>query len=89
MEVTAEAEQAWVALLESSARAFLGNPDCTPGYYNNEGQPIGRRERLNGSGYPHGPVAYFEYIDGVAHLRRLRRPRVPPRLPGRRMTAGG
>jgi hypothetical protein len=42
---------------------FLGNPDCTPGYYNNEGKPIGRRERLNGSGYPEGPAAYLHYID--------------------------
>ena len=42
--------------------SFLGNPECTPGYYNNEGGPIGRRERLNGSGYPDGPVAYFHYI---------------------------
>jgi hypothetical protein len=43
--------------------AFLGNPDCTPGYYNNEGKPAGRRERLNFSGYPEGPVAFFEFID--------------------------
>ncbi len=63
VEVTEAAEQAWVQLLEGSTRAFLGNPDCTPGYYNNEGKPIGRRERLNGSGYPEGPVAYFYYID--------------------------
>ncbi len=63
VEVTEDAEQAWVAMLEGSERAFLGNADCTPGYYNNEGRPIGRRERLNASGYPAGPVAYFEYID--------------------------
>ncbi len=63
VEVTAEAEQAWVRLLEGSVRAFMGSPDCTPGYYNNEGQPVGRKERLNGSGYPEGPVAYFRYID--------------------------
>jgi len=63
VEVTEEAEAAWVQLLETSTRAFMGNPDCTPGYYNNEGKPIGRRERLNGSGYPDGPVAYFHYID--------------------------
>jgi cation diffusion facilitator CzcD-associated flavoprotein CzcO len=63
VEVTEAAEQAWVRLLESSSRGFLGNPDCTPGYYNNEGKPIGRREHLNGSGYPEGPVAYFQYID--------------------------
>ncbi|MEI8238394.1 MAG: NAD(P)/FAD-dependent oxidoreductase [Actinomycetota bacterium] len=63
VEVTKAAEDEWVALLESSARAFIGSPDCTPGYYNNEGKPVGRRERLNGSGHPSGPVAYFEYID--------------------------
>ncbi len=63
VEVTAEAEQAWVAQLESSAMSFLGNADCTPGYYNNEGKEVGRKERLNMSGYPAGPVAYFQYID--------------------------
>jgi hypothetical protein len=63
VEVTREAEDAWIALLESSERAFIGSPDCTPGYYNNEGRPVGRRERLNGSGHPEGPVAYFRYID--------------------------
>jgi cation diffusion facilitator CzcD-associated flavoprotein CzcO len=63
VEVTREAEDAWIDLLESSERAFIGSPDCTPGYYNNEGRPVGRRERLNGSGHPEGPVAYFRYID--------------------------
>jgi cation diffusion facilitator CzcD-associated flavoprotein CzcO len=63
VEVTDAAEQEWVQLLEGSVRAFMGSPDCTPGYYNNEGQPVGRKERLNGSGYPEGPVAYFTYID--------------------------
>jgi cyclohexanone monooxygenase len=62
VEVTAEAEQSWVELLEGSERAFIGSPDCTPGYYNNEGKAIGRREKLNSSGYPDGPVAYFHYI---------------------------
>jgi cation diffusion facilitator CzcD-associated flavoprotein CzcO len=63
VEVTEAAEADWVALLEGNPRAFMGNPDCTPGYYNNEGGPIGRRERLNVSGYPLGPVAFFEFID--------------------------
>ncbi len=31
VEVTKEAEDAWVELLESSPQGFLGNPDCTPG----------------------------------------------------------
>jgi len=63
VEVTDEAQRAWVTMLENSQRAFLGNPDCTPGYYNNEGRPIGRKERLNGSGYPEGPVAYWQYLE--------------------------
>ena len=62
VEVTAEAEAEWVSLLEGNPMAFMGNMDCTPGYYNNEGRPTGRRERLNMSGYPSGPIAYFDYI---------------------------
>ena len=63
VEVTPEAEDAWVDMLETGEGRILGNPDCTPGYYNNEGQPMGRRERLNMIGYPGGPVAYFQYLD--------------------------
>ncbi|MCI0783813.1 MAG: NAD(P)/FAD-dependent oxidoreductase [Chloroflexi bacterium] len=63
VEVTSDAEGAWVDLLDNGVGSFLANPDCTPGYYNNEGGPIGRRERLNGSGYPNGPVAYFDYLE--------------------------
>jgi len=63
VEVTEEAEQAWITLLEGNPMSFLGNPDCTPGYYNNEGGPVGRRERLNASGYPGGPIAFWDYID--------------------------
>lgn len=62
VEVTAEAEEAWVKNLQN-AGVLLASPDCTPGYYNNEGQPMGERERLNTAGYPGGPVAYFAYID--------------------------
>jgi cation diffusion facilitator CzcD-associated flavoprotein CzcO len=64
VEVTEEAEQAWVGNFDGNQQSFLGSPDCTPGYYNNEGRPVGRRERLNASGYPEGPVAYFQFIDG-------------------------
>jgi hypothetical protein len=38
----------------------VGGPDCTPGYYNNEGQDPGS---FLGRGYPYGPSAYFSYID--------------------------
>ncbi len=62
VETTEAAEQEWVKMLDNKAGSLLGNPDCTPGYYNNEGKPVGRRERLNTSGYPEGAVAYFDYI---------------------------
>ncbi len=63
VEVTAEAEQAWVDKLEAGGRTFGADPTCTPGYYNNEGQDAGRKGLLNRLGYPDGPVAYFAYID--------------------------
>jgi cation diffusion facilitator CzcD-associated flavoprotein CzcO len=62
VEVTEQAEDEWVALLEQNQRGLRADPDCTPGYYNNEGLPVGRKEKLNGAGYPDGPVAYFQYI---------------------------
>jgi cyclohexanone monooxygenase len=64
VEVTAEAEQAWMDLLRSGPRiGIIGSPDCTPGYYNNEGQPLNARARFGMAGYPLGPVAYFDFID--------------------------
>ena len=64
VEVTEEAEQAWLDLLGTNTQSFLGNADCTPGYYNNEGQALTRREQIHAAGYPDGPVAFFEFIDG-------------------------
>ncbi|MGP0030306.1 MAG: flavin-containing monooxygenase [Acidimicrobiales bacterium] len=63
VEVTAAAERAWVQMIEAGGPSLLADPDCTPGYYNNEGRPVGRRELRNGGRYPQGPVAYFDYID--------------------------
>jgi cation diffusion facilitator CzcD-associated flavoprotein CzcO len=62
VEVTQAAEDAWVALLLTGMGRMIGSPDCTPGYYNNEGQDPGPRARLN-VGYPAGASAYFRYID--------------------------
>jgi cation diffusion facilitator CzcD-associated flavoprotein CzcO len=64
VEATQDAEARWVASLEGGILSFISNPDCTPGYYNNEGHPMGRREHLNMAGYPAGPVAFFEFLDG-------------------------
>lgn len=63
VEVTAEAEEAWVELVSGGTGGFLGNPDCTPGYYNNEGGPIGARQHLDAGGYPAGPVAFFDLLE--------------------------
>ena len=63
VEVTREAQDAWVEKLLAGGRRFGGAADCTPGYYNNEGQDAGPRGLLNSLGYPDGPIAYFAYID--------------------------
>jgi hypothetical protein len=60
VEPSAGAETAWVELLLTGPRSMIGGPDCTPGYYNNEGQDPGQ---FLGYGYPYGPSAYFTYID--------------------------
>ena len=59
VEVTADAEAAWMELLATGV-SFLGSSDCTPGYYNNEGQPAG--DQASWRGYPAGAVAFFEFI---------------------------
>lgn len=62
IECTSQAEQDWVSLIESAPERVIGGSECTPGYYNNEGRPMERRHKLNGSGYPLGPAAWFDYI---------------------------
>ncbi|HYD09482.1 MAG TPA: NAD(P)/FAD-dependent oxidoreductase, partial [Acidimicrobiales bacterium] len=63
VEVTQEAQDAWIDLLMTGAGTMFGNPDCTPGYYNNEGQPAGPGAELQ-RGYPAGAMAYFRYLEG-------------------------
>ena len=63
IEVSKEAEDKWLELLLSGpGMTMLGSPDCTPGYYNNEGQDPGPAAKYN-VGYPGGAMAYFAYID--------------------------
>ena len=62
VEVTREAESAWIELLLTGPGRMIGSPDCTPGYYNNEGQAPGPAARL-AVGHPGGAMAYFKYID--------------------------
>jgi cyclohexanone monooxygenase len=60
VEPSREAANAWVELLLTAPGSMIGGPDCTPGYYNNEGHDTGA---FLGHGYPYGPSAYFTYID--------------------------
>ncbi len=62
IEVTRQAEDGWIELLLTGPGRMIGSPDCTPGYYNNEGREPGPAARLN-VGYPAGAMAYFKYID--------------------------
>jgi cation diffusion facilitator CzcD-associated flavoprotein CzcO len=61
--VTEQAEDDWVEMLRAGNRSFGADPDCTPGYYNNEGHPGESSDQLTRLGFPEGPVAYFDYID--------------------------
>ena len=57
-------------MLLTGAGGMIGSPDCTPGYYNNEGREPGPAAKLN-VGYPAGPMAYFKYIDGWRNSGRF------------------
>jgi hypothetical protein len=61
VEPSQDAEDAWVTLLLSGPGTIIGGPDCTPGYYNNEGQGPSPHSLL--VGYSGGAPAYFRYID--------------------------
>ena len=61
IETTEDAEEAWLRLLSTSTQ-MLADPTCTPGYYNNEGQPM-PDEIKSYVGHPGGPIAFFRYID--------------------------
>ncbi|GAB5453226.1 MAG: NAD(P)/FAD-dependent oxidoreductase [Halioglobus sp.] len=63
VEPALEAEDAWVELIKSGAGLTLPNADCTPGYYNNEGQPIPEQAHSY-AGYPQGAPAFFKFIHG-------------------------
>jgi cyclohexanone monooxygenase len=62
IELTKEAEDKWIELLLTNPGLMIGAPDCTPGYYNNEGRQPSPAAKLN-VGYPAGAMAYFKYLD--------------------------
>lgn len=63
VEPTKAAEDAWIDFITSVTRGIRGGMDCTPGYYNNEGREMGRREQMNSSGHPGGPIAFFQHLE--------------------------
>ncbi len=63
IEVSAEAEEAWLKLLSQAPPMMIGSTDCTPGYYNNEGKGWGNDGTpVTANGYPAGSLAYFKYL---------------------------
>jgi cation diffusion facilitator CzcD-associated flavoprotein CzcO len=61
VEATAEGEEAWLTALTESARDFRAfQEQCTPGYYNNEGQPAAGG--FLGTSYGNGPMAFFQLL---------------------------
>ena len=68
VEVTDVAEKAWMELISSSGTmglgSALGSADCTPGYYNNEGQPGDGFASEIAKGSPGGPMAFFQHLRG-------------------------
>ncbi len=76
VEVTAEAEDDWVEMLERRRAVVRRRPDVHARLLQQRGQPRSRQAAL-GLGYPDGPVAYFQLHRGLARLGRLRGPRVP------------
>jgi len=61
VEPDTEAVHAWVAQYAMATGTVMNSPDCTPGYYNNEGKgPDARQLRTMGN-YPTGSIGYFAY----------------------------
>jgi cation diffusion facilitator CzcD-associated flavoprotein CzcO len=61
VEVTADAEAAWVrTVIEKSRISLPFLESCTPGYYNNEGQP--RKRAAQNSTYGGGSIEYFQIL---------------------------
>jgi cyclohexanone monooxygenase len=64
VEVSKEAEDAWVEMiLEKAGGAMggIGGPGCTPGYYNNEGHPNPRAKQA--APYGGGSIRFFQILE--------------------------
>ena len=63
VEVSQQAEDDWIQTIlgfEGGPLSGLGGPDCTPGYYNNEGQP--NPNAAQSAPYGGGSIQFFELL---------------------------
>ncbi|MBI1252669.1 MAG: NAD(P)-binding protein [Alphaproteobacteria bacterium] len=62
VEPTRESEGAWVNLILTTGPSLIASPDCTPGFWNNEGQGWSKEFRQS-QGHPGGPKAFFDHMN--------------------------
>ncbi|MEN0651750.1 MULTISPECIES: flavin-containing monooxygenase [Hyphobacterium] len=61
VEPSAEAEAAWVELILTNTGSMISSPDCTPGFWNNEGQGWDKKFK-SAQGHPGGAGGFFSHI---------------------------
>ena len=62
IEPTREAEEAWVNLILTTGPSLIASPDCTPGFWNNEGQGWDQKFR-HAQWHPGGAQGFFEHME--------------------------
>lgn len=62
VEPTEEAVAQWVDLILTGEGSLIASTDCTPGFWNNEGQGWSKEFRQS-LGHPGGAEGYFKHID--------------------------
>jgi cyclohexanone monooxygenase len=62
IEPTQEAVDKWVKLILSTPPSMITSSDCTPGFWNNEGQGWDEKFRRS-QGHPGGAEGFFRHID--------------------------
>ena len=61
VEPTEQAVSDWVDLILTTERSLVASSDCTPGFWNNEGQGWSKEFR-QAQGHPGGAEGYFQHI---------------------------
>lgn len=63
VEPTEESVSQWVDLILTGQGSLIASTDCTPGFWNNEGQGWSKEFR-QAQGHPGGAEGYFKHIEG-------------------------